>query len=172
MHRSYVGKIERGKKTPSLETLQKIADALFLPLGALFDRSVNTESEPDHHTGPGDGMYWNVFASSAHPMAVVEADGTVIEVNAAYRETLELPGEEIVERPIWSLESPPASDRLKQIFDGYRPGEADGNSNLSVQNGDVGGRNLGVEPELFICPLTQTADEQQRFLLEYANSTV
>ena len=37
LHRTYVGAIERGERNPSVLSLKKIADALKVPLGELFD---------------------------------------------------------------------------------------------------------------------------------------
>ncbi len=37
LHRTYVGAIERGERNPSVLSLKKIADALSVNLGELFD---------------------------------------------------------------------------------------------------------------------------------------
>ena len=37
LHRTYVGAIERGERNPSILSLKKIADALKVNLGELFD---------------------------------------------------------------------------------------------------------------------------------------
>jgi transcriptional regulator with XRE-family HTH domain len=37
LHRTYVGAIERGERNPSVLSLKKIADALNVKLGDLFD---------------------------------------------------------------------------------------------------------------------------------------
>jgi transcriptional regulator with XRE-family HTH domain len=37
LHRTYVGAIERGERNPSVLSLKKIADALHVNLGDLFD---------------------------------------------------------------------------------------------------------------------------------------
>jgi XRE family transcriptional regulator, regulator of sulfur utilization len=37
LHRTYVGAIERGERNPSVLSLKKIADALKIKLGELFD---------------------------------------------------------------------------------------------------------------------------------------
>ncbi len=37
LHRTYVGAIERGERNPSVLSLKKIADALKVSLGDLFD---------------------------------------------------------------------------------------------------------------------------------------
>ncbi len=37
LHRTYVGAIERGERNPSVLSLKKIADALRVNLGELFD---------------------------------------------------------------------------------------------------------------------------------------
>ena len=37
LHRTYVGAIERGERNPSVLSLKKIADALKVKLGDLFD---------------------------------------------------------------------------------------------------------------------------------------
>jgi transcriptional regulator with XRE-family HTH domain len=38
LHRTYVGAIERGERNPSVLSLKKIADALEINLGELFDK--------------------------------------------------------------------------------------------------------------------------------------
>jgi transcriptional regulator with XRE-family HTH domain len=38
LHRTYVGAVERGEKTVTIETARKIADALTLPLWKLFEQ--------------------------------------------------------------------------------------------------------------------------------------
>ena len=38
LHRTYIGSIERGEKTVTIETAQKVADALKLPLWELLKR--------------------------------------------------------------------------------------------------------------------------------------
>ncbi len=38
LHRTYVGSIERGEKTVTIETAQKLADALGVPLSEMFAR--------------------------------------------------------------------------------------------------------------------------------------
>lgn len=41
LHRTYIGSIERGEKTPTLDTAAKIAKALGVKLSTVFDRIEN-----------------------------------------------------------------------------------------------------------------------------------
>jgi transcriptional regulator with XRE-family HTH domain len=53
VHRTYMGSIERGEKTVTIETASKIAHALTLPLSGLF-LELEAEQEPptpNKHTG-------------------------------------------------------------------------------------------------------------------------
>lgn len=43
LHRTYIGSIERGEKTITIETAQKIAQALDMPLSQLFLRLEATQ---------------------------------------------------------------------------------------------------------------------------------
>ena len=43
LHSAYIGKIERGEKCPTVETLYKIANGLKIPLHKLLDISSGTE---------------------------------------------------------------------------------------------------------------------------------
>lgn len=43
IHPAYVGKVERGEKCPTIETLLKIANGLKIPLHKLLDLSETTE---------------------------------------------------------------------------------------------------------------------------------
>ena len=45
LHPAYIGKIERGEKCPTVETLYKIANGLKIPLHKLLDISSGTEAK-------------------------------------------------------------------------------------------------------------------------------
>ncbi|MDE5584042.1 MAG: helix-turn-helix domain-containing protein [Ruminococcus sp.] len=45
LHPAYIGKIERGEKCPTIETLYKIANGLKIPLHKLIDISAVTEAD-------------------------------------------------------------------------------------------------------------------------------
>ena len=45
IHPAYIGKVERGEKCPTLETLYKIANGLKIPLHKLLDIDSGTEAE-------------------------------------------------------------------------------------------------------------------------------
>lgn len=45
LHPAYIGKVERGEKCPTIETLYKIANGLKIPLHKLLDISSGTEAE-------------------------------------------------------------------------------------------------------------------------------
>ena len=44
-HRTYIGKIERGKKSPSLEAVEKIAEELDVSIVELFDFNNELDEE-------------------------------------------------------------------------------------------------------------------------------
>ncbi len=44
LHPAYIGKVERGEKCPTIETLYKIANGLKIPLHKLLDISSGTEA--------------------------------------------------------------------------------------------------------------------------------
>ena len=45
LHSAYIGKVERGEKCPTIETLYKMANGLKIPLHKLLDISSGTEAE-------------------------------------------------------------------------------------------------------------------------------
>ncbi|MDE6834013.1 MAG: helix-turn-helix domain-containing protein [Ruminococcus sp.] len=45
LHSAYIGKVERGEKCPTIETLYKIANGLKIPLHKLTNISSGTETE-------------------------------------------------------------------------------------------------------------------------------
>lgn len=45
LHPAYIGKVERGEKCPTIETLYKIANGLKIPLQKLLDIDSGTEAE-------------------------------------------------------------------------------------------------------------------------------
>jgi len=47
VHYSYIGQVERGRKTPSIPTLRKIAEALNLPIESLL-----REDTPEYRISP------------------------------------------------------------------------------------------------------------------------
>ena len=48
LHRTYIGSIERGEKTITIETAYKIADALGMPLSSIFQR-LESSMEEEHN---------------------------------------------------------------------------------------------------------------------------
>ena len=52
LHPAYIGKIERGEKCPTIETLYKIANGLKIPLHKLLDISSGTEVKKS------DAFHW------------------------------------------------------------------------------------------------------------------
>ena len=45
IHPAYIGKVERGEKCPTIETLRKIANGLKIPLHKLIDIDSTTDAE-------------------------------------------------------------------------------------------------------------------------------
>ncbi|MCM1180298.1 MAG: helix-turn-helix domain-containing protein [Clostridium sp.] len=54
LHPTYIGQIERGEKTPSIETLYKIAKGLHIPLATLVEGI-------DHFAEPVDNFAYKSF---------------------------------------------------------------------------------------------------------------
>jgi two-component system, response regulator len=47
LHRTYVSDVERGVRNPSIATVERLADALELPISALFDRAKSARESRD-----------------------------------------------------------------------------------------------------------------------------
>src|ERR1700686_454246 len=47
LHRTYVSDVERGARNPSIESIEKLAQALKLPISALFQRASNGGKSSD-----------------------------------------------------------------------------------------------------------------------------
>ena len=47
LHRTYVSDVERGVRNPSISTVERLADALELPISALFDRASHARESRD-----------------------------------------------------------------------------------------------------------------------------
>lgn len=73
--RTYVGKIERGSKDPSMEAIIRIAEVLDLPVSSLF--------EDDQKKEENDDFYIEAFKNAVHFILIMNPRGKILQANDA-----------------------------------------------------------------------------------------
>lgn len=106
--RTYVGKIERGVKDPSIEAVIRLANALDVDVLRLFE-----EEHPDEARGmirelqqspqKAAETYRQVFSQSGQMMALVNQDGQILNANNALLEFNRSDLDDLVGEPVRSL---------------------------------------------------------------------
>lgn len=75
---TYIGKIERGQRSPSLDTLIRIAEALQIPMASLFDPFYRRQDQLKEDWDPSDfSPYDATLRRFNYVVGQLNADGTV-----------------------------------------------------------------------------------------------
>lgn len=69
---SYLGQVERGEKNPTIDVLNKIADALHTPLEAVVHLRSENQSAP--HTAEESAPYADKIVSQLHGLSLKEQE--------------------------------------------------------------------------------------------------
>ncbi|MFB6344263.1 MAG: PAS domain-containing protein [bacterium] len=121
--RTYIGKIERGSVQPSLEALFRLADRLNVRIADFFARRTDFQQSdptnyPHFHYETSDDTateanlnedserFSLIFEAAHHPIALLDDNGTVLEVNPSFCELIgrslsELTGKRLWEGNFW-----------------------------------------------------------------------
>lgn len=125
---TYIGKIERGQRSPSLDTLIRIAEALQIPIASLFDpfyrrRSQLKGKEQSESFSPYDATIrrFNYIVGRLDP------DGTVRDfIHLPWFQSNQ-PDDDFTDHVFWDLPflqfSPAVSERLSAFIDKVSDGE-------------------------------------------------
>ncbi len=113
--RTYVGKIERGEKDPSLEAIIRLTEALDITVLEFF-RSGRPET---NQTVPrpskrGEDLYRTIFNETRRMIALINTEGEFIEVNQNFLKYVNFPEQELLGRFLWSCDFWGTSDWREQ----------------------------------------------------------
>lgn len=102
--RTYVGKIERGEKEPSLEAIIRLSRALNVSMADFFrtDRPETNETAA-RAMKAGEDIYQILFDGAYRMVGLLNSEGQFIEVNDALVEFCRESREEILQLPVWGL---------------------------------------------------------------------
>lgn len=102
--RTYVGKIERGEKEPSLEAIIRLSRALNVSIADFFrtDRPETNETAAQAMKA-GEDIYQILFDGAYRMVGLLNPEGRFIEVNDALVDFCEESREEILQLPVWEL---------------------------------------------------------------------
>lgn len=98
--RTYVGKIERGSKDPSMEAIIRIAEVLDVPASALFENELNRKQNAS------DEFYVEAFKNAIHFILITDPSGKILQANEAVEtfsghERSDLLGNSILKASLW-----------------------------------------------------------------------
>lgn len=101
--RTYVGKIERGEKDPSLEAIIRLTRELDISIINFFrsDRP-ETSQTVARSLKEGRDLYQTIFDSPHRMVALIDTEGQFIEINDTFLEFLNENREELHGEPIWN----------------------------------------------------------------------
>lgn len=110
--KTYVGKIERGDATPSLEAILRIADVLDTQPIKLFEVNVDSSTaefsqQVDNLSSQVGELFIDVFQNSPTIFFLTSADGKILRINNTARKVLKadangVTGRILAKLPIWS----------------------------------------------------------------------
>lgn len=128
--RTYIGKIERGQKYPSLDVISRLSSVLGVPSAELF---MGPEDLPEvKYAAPrkdrlemDESVYEHIFSSEFHILVLFDGEGTVLKVNNDLLEVLGRERESIEGTILWewSLWQDDDARRLKQDVLSIREGK-------------------------------------------------
>lgn len=101
--RTYVGKIERGEKDPSLEAIIRLTRELDISIINFFrsDRP-ETSQTVARSLKEGQDLYQTIFDSPYRMVALIDTEGRFIEINDTFLEFFNEDREELQGKPIWN----------------------------------------------------------------------
>jgi PAS domain S-box-containing protein len=99
--RTYVGKIERGAKDPSVETMIRLANELDVPLQKFFreEATDTADSFYERVVSQGDDstrLYRAVFQQITAKAALINPDGELLDVNQSFTSFSEKEADELI----------------------------------------------------------------------------
>ncbi len=100
--RTYVGKIERGEKEPSLEAIIRLSRELDVSMTDFFrsDRPETNETLA-HSLQQGEDIYKVIFDDTYPMPSLFDTEGRFVEVNEAFLELCTRTKEDLIGRPLW-----------------------------------------------------------------------
>lgn len=166
---TYIGKIERGQRSPSLDTLIRIAEALQIPLASLFDPFYRQQSQLKDNWDPSSfSPYDATLRRFNYLVGRLSPDGTLREVfHLPWFQSGEIGGNvtsyRLWEWPVLQL-SASARTRLEEMVEGAAEGDR---GHLSLK---IAGFDFREDPvDLTLIPRSEDSEaiEEIRFELFY-----
>lgn len=126
--RTYIGKIERGAADPSLESIERVAEAMDVsPLSLLLPADEQTNELP-----------LNLFDTAPYLMAVIEPGGELLEANDNLTNQIGDRTDVSLGAPLWELPLWAAEHQARKSLEQHTLEATDGNdpSDMIVRNQD------------------------------------
>jgi PAS domain S-box-containing protein len=127
---TYVGKIERGAKDPSIESVIRLANALNVPAVELFeDRASFDNLQEQFNDEPPENLtaiYQGLFKNLQTNVGLVDSEGTILDANQGLLEFNGIDEDELREHtvetlPMWSTDQRTPewfSSMIEEAFEG------------------------------------------------------